>query len=581
MSGDGVGPSTNKPSPPKMQAAAQVDDQQEPIAAQRFFFPCNREDALLFMGSLFVSSGFPLNGVRLPVDGDGIALLTEALRKSEAEMLSGGRSERFALLVEVVPPAEQSRPRTVAFRDIVRLVFRTAQDADDFRFRPVEEYDVEAIGFTIEPTLFGAEGAARFTLRADLDESDDRLGSIADRFVAGVHAAIKIGETVEATREDVRRFFDTVNSGSLDSLTVRQAATALSIAGLPVELTRRQRALVRAFAEFEGEGADELTERVSGWLSKEAAADEDRNAERKWEATVRGALRGSIELDGSLLTDEGSRSLRAALLAVIVDKPAALVAFLGAASPAGTNVVVLASFLSGLKQGVLQTPWRRKARDAGWLSLMLRHVSEGRLGTPWADQLLSIESDETTHPATVVLSTAGQRITAWPVTPRAVDDEVTRRWFEIFASAGYKVVGPGSSSNSWKVMLSDEYIVEVSFGDCGTILFPILRYDLDRSRKFRKINEVRAALERESRFWRKGSLGDREFLYCDLPSLPTGDGRTVVTAKLGEALSVSTLIQKSPKPRAKRPKKSAIKNDTITTNSEPLLATDSPSEPCE
>ena len=67
-----------------MRGGAPADDQQGLSAAQRFFFPCNREDALLFLGSLFVSPGFPLNGVRLPVDGDGIALLTEALRQAEA-----------------------------------------------------------------------------------------------------------------------------------------------------------------------------------------------------------------------------------------------------------------------------------------------------------------------------------------------------------------------------------------------------------------------------------------------------------------------------------------------------------------
>lgn len=564
MGDEGVGPSKKRPPRPRIRAAAPAAAQQDLIPGQRVFFPCNREDALLFLGSLFVSPGFPLNGVRLPVDGDGIALLTEALRQTEADMLCAGRPERFTLLVEVVPRAGQKGPRTVAFRDIIRLVFRTAQDADDFRFRPVEEYDVEAIGFTIEPALFGAAGAARFTLRADLDDSDDRLGSIADRYVAGVHAAISIGETVETTRECVRGFFDSVDAGPLDSLTARQAATALGIAGSPVELTRRQRAIVQAFADFEGQGADELIEGVSGRLSKDTAAEADRNAERKWETTVRGAVRGSIELDGSQLSDEGSRSLRAAMLAVIVDKPAALVAFINGASPAGTSVVVLASFLSGLKQGVLQTPWRRKAREAGWLSLMLRIVNEGRPGAPWADQLVSIQSDETTAPATEVVSVAGHRITAWPATPRGAGDEVTRRWFEAFASAGYKVVGPGISPNSWKVTLSDEYNVEISFGDCGTIPFPILRYDLDRSRKFRKINEVRAVLERETVFWRKGSSGDREFLYCDLPSLPTGDGRTVVTEKLGEALAMSTHVAKSPKRRAKRPRKAAGNDEQFT-----------------
>ncbi|MEN2578182.1 hypothetical protein AAER81_02750, partial [Acinetobacter baumannii] len=63
------------------------------------------------------------------------------------------------------------------------------------------------------------------------------------------------------------------------------------------------------------------------------------------------------------------------LLAVVADKPGALIAFLNAAKPSGGRVTLLASFLVGLKRGVLQTPWKEKATDARWLSLLLRQIA--------------------------------------------------------------------------------------------------------------------------------------------------------------------------------------------------------------
>src|SRR4051812_33237786 len=123
-------------------------------ATPRYFFPCNREDVLVLLGSLFISPDFFLNSVRLAVQDEGLAILESALRETEAELIAGGRPERFPLLIEVNRDVVSRSPRTIAFSDIIGIVFRNREEEEDFRFRPVDEFDTEALPAFVEPGLF-------------------------------------------------------------------------------------------------------------------------------------------------------------------------------------------------------------------------------------------------------------------------------------------------------------------------------------------------------------------------------------------------------------------------------------------
>src|SRR5688572_8850127 len=108
-------PRPREPRKPRKKAAASAGADPSLFSApiQRYFFPCNREDALAFLGSLFVSADFILDSVSLPLQPEGVALLTEGLNETEQELLRAGRRERFPLLIEVSSSAAQARPRSV------------------------------------------------------------------------------------------------------------------------------------------------------------------------------------------------------------------------------------------------------------------------------------------------------------------------------------------------------------------------------------------------------------------------------------------------------------------------------------
>ncbi len=109
----------------------------------RLFFPCNREDALLLLGSLCISEFFPIQSIQLPVQTEGLAIISSGLRGSESQLLAAGRSERFPVLVEVKSEVVGRLPRVIGYEDIIGLKFQTQAQADDFRFRPVDEFDTE------------------------------------------------------------------------------------------------------------------------------------------------------------------------------------------------------------------------------------------------------------------------------------------------------------------------------------------------------------------------------------------------------------------------------------------------------
>jgi hypothetical protein len=552
----------------------------------RWFFPCNREDALVLLGSLFISPAFFLNSVRLAVQSDGIAILADGLNKAEEELLTGGRQERFPLLVEVDASVADQSPRTITLIDVVRLVFRNKQEADDFQFRPVEEFDTEALKTEIEPGLFGREGAARFTIRPALDESDVDLGYIADRFVAGIQAMISLGRGAEDLVPAIRDFL-TSRGGDAhgESLDFDTACIALQLRTAHRAPSRRQAAIASAFANDEGRGARGLVEGIARRLAAGERSDDEAHQETRWESVAHDVLRGRIELDGNHVSDDGSILLRGALLGVVADKPASLIAFLRASKPAGRRVTILASFLAGLKRGVLQTSWKEKKVDASWMSLLLRDVIIRSVGSTAEEQLVTVNTVDADGHSLISVVAAGQEVAAWNIERAVVEGDLVKEWQAAFAGAGYEVLGPGRTPHSWIVELAPGQHVEVSYAETNKIRFPMLRYHFESGVRFKKIKEVSNALDHGTMFWHKVQDDSGEnYLYCDLPTLPTDQSRTLLSAKLTEAISLSTIPKrgKSNRKRAAKagnakPLQTIVDPAALDTASDPDLSTDADS----
>jgi len=182
--------------------------------SKRVFFPCNREDALVLLGSLCISEFFPDQTIQLAIQPKGVALVDQGLRRAEEEMLEAGRKERFPILVEVAQGVVQEFPRVIEYKDILGLIFRNQTEADEFRFRPVDEFDTETFGFLVDGGLFGREGDPRFTIRSNDNDSECKIGRAADRLAAGVHCILSLGITNPQCRKAIAGFF----SGKKDGL---------------------------------------------------------------------------------------------------------------------------------------------------------------------------------------------------------------------------------------------------------------------------------------------------------------------------------------------------------------------------
>lgn len=522
----------------------------------RYFFPCNREDALVLLSGMLISPAFFINGIRLAVQNDQIAIIDGALRKSEEELLSGDRPERFPLLMEIGPEVAGRSARDISPGEIVRLVFRTTEESEDFRFRPVDEFDTESLRSSVEPALFGGDGEVRFALRPPLDESDDDTGYVADRLAGAVHGALSLARSAPQLGPAIIDFF--ARNGSAEgpeSLSFSIACEALHVVAADSVPTRRQSAVVAAFANDEGLGARALIQSVAGnFAATGSRSDEEARQESRWEATAHDAIRGRIAIDGDQVSDQGSILLRAALLGAIGDKPTSLLAFLAAEKPSGVRVTLQGSFLAGLKRGVLRTSWKDKSQDAPWISALLREVIAAPAGVGVRDSLVSVRTEVLNGHTTITIAVAGHDVVTLQAKSPDSEDHLTSEWLKSLASSGYEILGQGRSPHSWIVALTPDQPVEVSHAEAGDIHFPVMRYHLEEGRKFKKVKEVSAALENVGMFWHRSmdSMGS-ECLYCDLPALPGPDGRTVLSTKLSEAIALATVAPKTPKAKVKRP----------------------------
>lgn len=549
---------------------AQASDARQPAASltagHRRFFPCNREDALLLLGGLCISHWFPEKSVRLPVDESGVVLVPDGLREEEGALLSGPASERFPLLIEISDDMDATPPLIIRLVDVLRLVFRSQDEADAFRYRPVEEFDPADLAWTVEPELFGLPGAPRFRLRDPEGSSAVVTGRLADRIVAAVFMLVSVGNRHEACREPILGFVsgggpDAVQPGPGLQTLLRQLGQ-----GLHQPVTQLVDAVLAAFTESEGCSPREIIDSMERHFNA-LATPEDWAGEvaGRWLDVARDVARGRIELNGDLLSDEKSILLRAALLGAFADDARALLSFLRAEKPAGLRVAATASFLVGLKVGVIGESWDNKRRVADKLSAatasLLRAWPEVASGS---HPLLRATERRGDGENVRVLSIGDVVLAEWH-SPRAVEvDPVEQAWLEDLVRAGYEVAGSGATSRSWRVrMPSAEREVEVRHAEAGhpPKRFPVLRFHFAEGEKLRRAKEIAASFEAGGRLWvARQDPAKRWFLSCEVPSLPVGDDMKLVADALEAAVRLCVAPAKSP--RKTRPKAAAAKAAT-------------------
>jgi len=380
--------------------------------ASRLFFPTNREDILLQLSSLAISRGFPAGQTFVPVQDDALALLPDGLRTDEITLLQGGQAGRFPILVEL---RESVRGVRVAFgiNEVAALWFRSQADADDFRFRPVDELNTEETTCHVDRQLFDLPGSPRFRHGSEASRELQDRGHFSDRIAGGVCSVLELG----AIQPVCWHYIAELLCRPLAATPSHEVtlAGALASGSMPASEGGQADIVLRAFiAHGAGDSASSLVARVHANLT--GGTDDEsriRKAER-WFSTANAVLRNQARLDGELLSDEGSVALRAALLASVVDDVRGLIPFMQASRPAGWRVIVTAAFLIGLRTGVIDMPWTMKRTRLNILSPLIVAL-RGAIPEAWESvrRAFQLEPDETPAGPVLHLLWGDEEVACW------------------------------------------------------------------------------------------------------------------------------------------------------------------------
>lgn len=531
--------------------------------ASRVFFPCNREDALLLLGGLCISQWFAEPNVRLAVDVTGAALVADGLLGEEESLLCGDVAGRFPVLIEVPAALGKRTPVLIEIGEVRRLVFRTQADADAFRYRPVDEFDPGYLAYAIEPDRFGRAGAARFHIRSTDSREAVDLGHAADRIIAGVFSMVTVANAQEACRAPMARLISG-NVGTADlPLSVSDVIARLAL-GLSGAGNRHTDLIVDAFAASDGASPRELIDAIASGFERASPPDPHaREIEGRWLQVARDVARGKVELNGDLLSDDKSILLRAALLATFAKGPQAVLAFLNAEKPAGARVATIASFLVGLKRGVIGESWARKERHTRELGSamaeFLRSIPDLTAGRSSPFRIEELQQEA----AMVQAVSVGQvRLAEWKSLRKREPDPIEVAWMEQLAGSGYMVLGAGEAAHGWLVRPPGaDRILDLRLAAVGNPpkRFPVFRFSFTEGQKFRKTKELAADFEAGGRLWALRHVPARgPLLICEVPSLPVGDDLALFLDALEDAIQLCV----APAKAVRKPRRNATKSDS-------------------
>lgn len=544
---------------PGLKTAVDPDVAHGSQPAGRLFFPCNREDALLLLSGLCVSHFFPEHGVRLAVQGTGVALLEDGIRLEEELLLEGDRPQRFSVLIEVDLSVQHLEPRIIEFRHIVCLHFRDQGEADEFRLRPVEEFNPESIPFAVSPHLFSLEGEERFSIRPRADENLASLGFLADRLAAGVCNLLALGGVRPACRKAIARLLasDRLAAGECQGVALEDAIVGLLETGPAPSACRHAWGAVRTFAYAERTSGRQLVDAAGAHFKGQGEANESvLHQEDRWQAVAYDVMASRVVLDGGMLSDGGSVVLRGTLLGALCDDVEAIGVFLDAEPPAGPEVVATAAFLAGLKRGLLDLAWSSKAAMASSLSTLVATLLRRLVDPLPGKAVIACDVIETERHETLSVLCGEVILAEWlslkPMTPDPISD-----WFrDELDKLGYLARCPDRERHALYAQLTPNHIVEVMLNRGGDRAFPTFLFRIDPAVKLKKAKEIGAANNRLGTLWRL-VVDDNggKALCCDLLGLPEGSAKEWLVEKFLEALSAVTVTKKGTASKRVRKKK--------------------------
>lgn len=557
---------TFEPSPPRPgnDASTNADDKPASSArgANRLFFPTNREDILLQLSSLAISRDFPNGLTAVPVQDDALALLPDGLRTDEITLLQGGRAGRFPVLVELREWVHGERI-ALGINEVGALCFRSQSDADDFRFRPVDELNTEEMTCRVDPALFDLPGAARFRNRPQESPELEERGRFSDRIAGGVCTVLELGAIQPTCWHDIAELLCRSRDAAPSNEVTLTRALASGFS--PASNGGQADAVLRAFiAHVASDSSSSLVGQVHAHLTDGSEDGGQLRKAERWLDMARAVLQNRARMDEELLSDEGSIALRAALLASVVDDVRALIPFMHASRPAGRKVIVTAAFLIGLRTGVTDMPWAMKRARLDILSPLIvaiqGAVPEARESVGRA---FEIDPDETPVGVVLRLLWNDHEVASWQ--PAEAEARLPRQCgggdaspfpepqpamqADATGSAGATIshdstAPENTASNSIRGF--DGRLIELLLSEPPRQSGVTLRCALSDTDRLRKPKEILEAACTRGLLWRVGVNAEGvAALYADLPKWPDDSLLAELNGALEQALDAYLVKKKT------------------------------------
>lgn len=539
------------------QPAIRPDDMSQSPA--RMFVPSNRELVLEQLAAMVLSPHFPAASGTTSVTARLPFLVTDGLSTDEIDDLAAGQPQRFPVLVEVRAEAVQGASGVVGIRDVLGLRFRNQDEADDFRSFPFDELDTAFFRCEAEPGLFGLDCPVR-SANVDVAVLPDALvrGEVADRIAGAICCLLELGTAEPACWNAIS---DLLCASPLapEAMGLELRAIVSPSDGLKVGVGG---AVAQTFMAYERGAPGRLIEEVAHRVEQSSSGPALGPVVSRWLNVARAVLGNRVELNGEILSDGGSIPLRAAILAAVVDDVGNLVPFLHAERPAGRKVVAAAALLLGLRTGLRNLSWSRKAPHLNLLSDLLVALHDERSGEHFkAGEGFGMEPEETDSGEKFVLCWRNQVLGKWTSCVESPNDtsNVPSTPPEQATSAVEPLAGepPAASLPSTPSFLAGpngRWIEVIQLADESNAT--TLRVALEEGEKLRKSKEIFEAACRPGICWRVGTAEDgSNALYMDLPYVPSELALHNAVETLAGALAVYVVPPKTPRKKNASPSK--------------------------
>jgi hypothetical protein len=521
---------------------------------KRIFFPANREDALLLLGGLCISEYFSTPDIALAVNDNGIAVIEQGLRATEASLLERGQKRNFPLLIELHDWGGYHEPATILPHEISAIWFRSRSECDEFRFRSVDEFDANTYRCDVDSELFGLQGVSRFGLRAGSAFAE--LGKLADKLSDGVISILDLANRQPSCREAVCMFFRGTQVGEASS--GLDFATAINAALQSGETSTNDNpirtAVVSAFLSAVDSSPRSLLEQIGLLIAEQSPVSGNTpDPVSRWLEFSDTVVRNQIALTGDRLSDEKSVLLRAALLGLMVDEIDALETFLNAEKPSGYRVTTIAAFLVGLKRGIVSNPWEQKRRFIDSAPYLISEFLQAIVRNPRSlTEVMSVTRREVANGHELSIMCSQRSLATWEVENIFELNESEIILASALGMDSSSSVTHSPHSHGFCIKTSTGRVLEVSAQSKGSNCIS-LRYYLGSDQKFRKAKDLLEYGSAGGRVWYPARDEEgQDFLYCDLVSAPDNEGRQVLMDALDAALGHLLIPRKVAKARKKR-----------------------------